>query len=155
MSSRFDFPVPTGWFCVSWSADLQVGQVQPLRYFARDLVLFRTSDGQAHVLDAHCPHLGAHLGHGGVVENDRLVCPFHAWQFDGDGRCAHVPYADKQPNNCSVGSWPVHEINGMIMVWHDLAGREPQWQMPVIAEYGDEGWTDYRTRQWVIDTCNQ
>ena len=32
------------------------------------LLLFRTEDGCASVLDAHCRHLGAHLGYGGEVE---------------------------------------------------------------------------------------
>jgi len=155
MSARFNFPIPTGWFCVSLTADLEVGDVQPLRYFARDLVLFRTSDGEAHVLDAFCPHLGAHLGHGGKLRDDKLICPFHAWEFDGSGKCTNVPYATKMPKKASVGCWPVHEVNGMIMVWHDLAGREPIWEMPTVGEYKDEGWTEYRTRRWVINTCNQ
>ena len=50
MTKRFPFPIPTGWFAVHWSADLEVGQVKPLRYFAKDLVLFRTSDGVAHIV---------------------------------------------------------------------------------------------------------
>jgi len=155
MSPRFTFPIPTGWFCVSLTADLEVGDVKPLRYFARDLVLFRTSDGKAHLLDAHCPHLGAHLGHGGVLKDDKLVCPFHAWEFDGDGKCVAVPYAKRMPKRAGVAAWHVHEVNGMIMVWHDLAGREPFWEMPVVEEYKNEAWTEYRTRRWVINTCNQ
>jgi phenylpropionate dioxygenase-like ring-hydroxylating dioxygenase large terminal subunit len=155
MSRRFDFPIPTGWFAVSWSADLEVGDVRPLRYFAKDLVLFRTSDGVAHVLDAHCPHLGAHLGHGGKVEDDKLVCPFHAWEFDGAGTCTRVPYATKMPKKGNVRAWDVKELNGLIMTWHDGAGRPPMWEMPVISEYQDDGWTAYRTRQWIVNTCNQ
>ena len=93
MSARFDFPIPTGWFCVSLSTDLEVGEVKPLKYFARDLVLFRTSDGEAHVLDAYCPHLGAHLGHGGKLVDDKIVCPFHAWEFDGQGAS---PLSDRE-----------------------------------------------------------
>lgn len=155
MTKRFDFPIPTGWFGVAFSKDLEVGQVKAVRAFAKELVMFRTSDGEAHVLDAHCPHLGAHLGHGGCMENDTLVCPFHAWKFDGSGTCVDVPYAKKIPPKGNVGSWPVHEINGKIMVWHDLTGRAPFWEMPTISEYGDPAWTEYRTREWTIKTCNQ
>ena len=36
----------------------------PLHYFGRDLVLFRTERASPAVLDAHCPHLGAHLAVG-------------------------------------------------------------------------------------------
>ena len=155
MSERFPFGLPTGWFQVGYSHELEVGQVVPLRYFASDLVMFRTSDGVAHVLDAHCPHLGAHLGHGGRLEADKLICPFHAWEFAGDGRCTSIPYAQKMPRNCDLTGWTVVEKNGCIMVWFDRNGAAPHWEVPTVEEYGDDGWTEYRTRRWVVKTCNQ
>ena len=155
MGGRFPFGIPTGWFCVGWSGELEVGQIKPLRYFAKDLILFRTSDGRAHVLDAHCPHLGAHLGHGGCLENDAVVCPFHAWKFASDGSIADIPYAKKIPKKTGLRAWSVQECNGMIMVWHDAAGRDPLWEQPVVSEIGDEGWTPIRTREWSVNTCNQ
>ena len=100
-----------GWFAVAWSEDLAPGAVRSLRYFARDLVLFRSRGGAAHVLDAHCPHLGAHLG-GGSVEGDTLVCPFHGWRWDGAGQCAGIPYAKRIPPKARTRSWPVAEHGG-------------------------------------------
>ena len=93
-SSRYPFtPYPDGWYHVAKSVDLAVGDVKPLRVLGRDLVLVRTESGQARVLEAHCPHLGAHLGFGGQIEGEDVVCPFHAWRFAaGDGRCVGVPY---------------------------------------------------------------
>ena len=152
---RFPFPIPSGWFAVAFSSELEVGEVRPVRYFGKELVLFRTSDGAARLLDAFCPHLGAHLGHGGVIKDDKLVCPFHAWEFDGTGKCAHVPYAHKMPKKADIDAWLVQEKNGMILVWHDLAGREPFFEVPDIPEFSDEGWTDIRTKQWTIKSCNQ
>jgi len=155
MSRRFPFPIPTGWFQVEFSAELKVGDVKPIRYFDRDLVLFRGEDGEARVLDAFCPHLGAHLGHGGKMSGNNVVCPFHAWEFDGAGACARIPYSEKIPKKSKLTSWPVLERNGQIMVWHDLAGGEPTWEPPVLEEYGHEGWTEYLTRSWVVKSCNQ
>ena len=41
-TSRFPFPsTPTGWFVVALSSELPPGGVSPLRYFGRELVLFR------------------------------------------------------------------------------------------------------------------
>ncbi len=152
---RFPFGIPTGWFQVGYSDELEAGQVLPLRYFAKDLVLFRTSDGEAHVLDAHCPHLGAHLGHGGALKDDRLVCPFHAWEFTGDGSCAAIPYAKKMPRNVNLKCWHTVERNGLIMCWFDRNGDPPQWELPALEEYGNEAWTEYRTRRWTVKSCNQ
>ena len=42
--------------------------------------------GRAGVLHAFCPHLGTHLGHGGTVQGNNIVCPYHSWEFDADGR---------------------------------------------------------------------
>ncbi len=155
MTQRFPFGVPTGWFQVYYSAELEVGQVVPLKYFETDLVLFRTSDGVAHVMDPFCPHLGAHLGHGGVLKDDKVVCPFHAWEFDGAGQCTRIPYSERIPKRATLKTWPVCEINGQIMVWHDAAGRDPMWEIPRVEEYYSDDWTDYRTRRWVIKSCNQ
>ena len=148
--SRFPFPrYPDGWFQVAYASELPPGGVMPLRYFGKDLVLFRpTTEGAApQVLDAYCPHMGAHLGHGGKVEGDSIKCPFHAWAFDGAGRCTAIPYAQKIPPRAAVGCWPVREVNGLIMVWYHAAGAAPTWEVPVVSEYGSDDWTPYERRR--------
>ena len=153
---RFTFPpYAIGWFQVAYSDDLKVGDVRPLRYFGRDMVLFRGEDGTPSVLDAHCPHLGAHMGHGGRVEGNSLRCPFHAWKFDTDGECVDIPYGEKTPKGVCVNKWPLVEINGLIMVWFHPDGEAPTWELPVVPEYGDDAWTSYETRRWKIKTRNQ
>ena len=37
------------------------------------------------VVHAFCPHMGAHLGMGGMVVGNLLQCPFHGWSFDASG----------------------------------------------------------------------
>ena len=76
---------PTGWFVVAWSSDVAPGDVKRLHYFGRELVCFRTEGGEVSVLDAYCQHLGGHLGVGGHVEGDEIVCPWHGWHWRGDG----------------------------------------------------------------------
>jgi phenylpropionate dioxygenase-like ring-hydroxylating dioxygenase large terminal subunit len=153
---RFDIPpFPNGWFQVAYSDELRPSEVVPLQYFGKHLVLFRGEDGQPRVLDAFCPHLGAHLGYGGRVEDNTIRCPFHAWRFDGAGRCVDVPYANKIPPLAKLDAWHVSEANGLIMVWHHLEGREPLWQLPVLPEYGNPAWTEYTKRRWKIRSHNQ
>ena len=153
---RFPFPrYPTGWFQVAWSDEVPSGQARPLRYFGKDLVIFRGESGQVSVLDAHCPHLGAHLGHNGTVKGDLLEGPFHAWKVDRDGACAEIPYATRVPPRSSVACWPVHEVNGLVMVWHDIDKRSPQWDIPVVPELASDGWTSPVRREWKLRTHNQ
>jgi nitrite reductase/ring-hydroxylating ferredoxin subunit len=153
---RFPFPrYPTGWFQIGWSEDVAVGQVVPMTRFGKELVVFRRSDGVIKVLDAYCPHMGAHLGHGGVLKDDELVCPFHAWQFNGDGACTTIPYAQKVPPRAKVDCWPVNEVNGAIMVWHDAEKRPPTWEIPDLPEFSSDKWSTAWHRVWRIRTHNQ
>lgn len=155
MSARFPFPIPNGWFQVEWSHELKAGESKPLKYFGQDLVLFRGEDGTAHLLDAFCPHLGAHLGHGGKVEGNDIVCPFHAWRFDGTGACTGIPYAKKIPKRARLKEWTIVERNGMIVAWHHSAGAAPQWEVPTFSELGSEDWSEPDHRKWTVGTCNQ
>ena len=88
-------PLPIGWYCVAEEAELAAGELRRVRSFGQELVLWRGENGEPHLWDAYCPHLGAHLGVGGKVEGDGLRCPFHAWKFDGSGRCIEIPYAKR------------------------------------------------------------
>ena len=73
---RYPFPIPNGWFVVAEASEIGPGEVRAAaRYFDRDLVLYRAADGTPRVLDAHCPHLGAHLAVGGRVEDELPPLP--------------------------------------------------------------------------------
>jgi hypothetical protein len=51
----FPCPIPTAWVAVAWSDEFRPGDVRGLRAFDRELVLFRTQDGTAHVLETPVP----------------------------------------------------------------------------------------------------
>ncbi|MFI5299273.1 MAG: Rieske 2Fe-2S domain-containing protein [Polyangiales bacterium] len=153
---RFPFPrYPRGWFQVAYSDEIAPGQSLPLKYFGKDLVIFRGESGKLTVLDAHCPHLGAHLGHGGKVVGESIVCPFHAWEFGETGACTKVPYATRIPQRASVACWPVVERNRQVMVWHDVDKAPPSWEVPEIPESNEEEWTPYWRKRWQIRSHNQ
>lgn len=151
MPSRYPFPAyPNGWFRVAYSHELARGEVRPLGYFGRDLVLFRDEAGAARVLDAHCPHLGAHLGVGGRVDGTGIRCPFHAWRWDGEGRCDDIPYAKRIPPGARIRAWPVVERNGIVWIHHDRDGAAPTYAIPEIPQLADPAWTPLEIRRWTV-----
>ncbi|HPG28359.1 MAG TPA: hypothetical protein PLW10_22195, partial [Myxococcota bacterium] len=74
---RSGLPILNGWYAVAVSEALAPGTLERLHYFGRELVAVHTpavpemrtemrTVGVEHGrLAAYCPHLGAHLGHGG------------------------------------------------------------------------------------------
>jgi phenylpropionate dioxygenase-like ring-hydroxylating dioxygenase large terminal subunit len=135
-------PVPNGWYALTGSADVPVGEPVTVIALERELVLFRDADGAVHVVDAFCPHMGAHLGGGDVVDGT-LACPYHGWRFAGDGACVEIPYNDARiPPKACVRSWEVRERNGMVLCWYHAGGAGPDYEVPEISEVDDPGFTD-------------
>ena len=154
--SRFDFGIPLGWYPVAWSPELEPGGLLARSYFGDDLVLFRTESGEAALVDAYCPHLGAHLGVGGRVEGETLRCPFHGWRFGADGRCVEVPYAKRIPPSARTRARPIREQAGLVWAWYHPKNEAPTHEPTRIPEYGAEDWTPEWTRyEWTIRTHPQ
>ncbi|SIO70318.1 3-ketosteroid 9alpha-monooxygenase subunit A [Burkholderia sp. GAS332] len=146
---------PRGWFGVLFSEELKVGQVKSLRYFDKELVAFRGENGAVAILDAFCPHLGAHLGDG-KCEGNSIVCPFHAWKFSQSGQCVDVPYAKRIPLKAQQGAlrtYHVREINQIVHLWFDVEGGGPTWEVPVDDSMNDDlNWTKWYFKRWRVRT---
>jgi len=154
--SRFDFPVPYGWFYIGESADVAAGDIRQVRRFGRDLILWRGADGAAHLQDAYCPHLGANIAVGGQVVGDTIECPFHKWTFNGDGSVATIPYASKINPYACLTTYPVQEMYGFVMGWYHPAGSAPFFELPRVPEL-DEGdaYVGPLVESHLIRTCLQ
>ena len=82
------------WWPVARCSEL--GQPQQAQLLDRKLAVFRGRDGNARVVDDRCPHRGASLSRGEVLD-DAIQCPYHGWQWDGaSGRCINVPSLSDQ-----------------------------------------------------------
>lgn len=155
---HLDIPFPYGWFPACLSSELEAGAVKPLRYFATDLVLWRGEDGTARMLEAHCKHLGAHMGYGGRVSGNNLECPFHAWRYDGEGVVREIPYAERIPARLTrpcERQWPVAEANRIIWFWYHPYGAAPEWEVEHFPETSDPDWTDYEIHEWTVHVALQ
>jgi phenylpropionate dioxygenase-like ring-hydroxylating dioxygenase large terminal subunit len=118
---------------------------QPLkkRMLGQDFVLFRDSAGNAHCLSNTCTHRGGSLGDG-KVKGDCIECPYHGWQFDGEGNCQRIPSLGidaKIPGRTRIDTYPVVERYGLVFCF---LGDLPESERPPIMdlpEWGKDGWT--------------
>ncbi|TFG98625.1 MAG: Rieske (2Fe-2S) protein [Myxococcales bacterium] len=148
--------LPSSWYVVAWADEIVPGVVTRLHTLEQEMVAFRAADGSVAVLDAYCPHLGAHLGMGGRVEKGTLRCPFHGWRFDGSGSCVEIPYASRIPPRARVARQISVEKNGLVLVWFDEAGRPPFFEVPELPEWEDERYSRRWIRyEWILNTHPQ
>ncbi|TAJ53323.1 MAG: FeS-binding protein [Nevskiaceae bacterium] len=157
---RAPFPVPVGWYFIDYSENLKPGELRNIFVFGQEWVLFRSESGKPGVTDPYCPHLGAHMGHGGKVCGEHLRCPFHHWEYDTEGNCKVIPYAKVMPPITKKGpilrALPTIEKYGMIWSWYHPACEAPSFELPYVPEIEDAtGYTGHRRGSWSANTCIQ
>jgi nitrite reductase/ring-hydroxylating ferredoxin subunit len=121
-----------GWYRVLSSHSLARGAVLTGRLAGRDVVVFRTRRGTVGAVPPFCPHLGAHLGHGGTVEDEHLRCPFHGFRYALDGSCSVPESYRAAPARCQLTPYPVRELLGQIFVFDAEPGRAPDFELPAL-----------------------
>lgn len=107
---------PNGWYSLMNSDDLNPSEVKYIDYCGREIVLFRGENKLVYALDAYCAHMGANLGHGGIVKNSSCIqCPFHGWIFDGEtGSC--VQSFEKTKAKKNVNQFEYHDVKDQIKI---------------------------------------
>lgn len=143
------FTFPRGWFAVARIADVGNTPI-PIRAFAQDYVLYRGKSGKLVLLDAYCPHMGSHLASGQIaamarqgaqIKGDTIACPLHGWRFGPDGVCTEIAYSPlANPGGISIKSHIVREYAGLVMMWHDEEGLEPNFEPAPLPEWTDPGY---------------
>ena len=133
-----------GWYVIGNSGSVNY-KPRMMQVFGTKLVVYRgKEDGEVHILDAYCPHMGGDLS-GGEVCGNSVVCPFHKWSWGADGVCDDIPYASKIPEKAVIKSWPTLEKNGLVFVWQDPEGGEPipEQEPKKMEDWYSDGWTDW------------
>jgi len=126
---------PDGWYGALTSQKLRRGRAVSFRALGRDLVAWRGMDGVAHVIDRYCPHQGAALDKG-RVQGDRIVCPFHAWEFGSGGHCVGRPDFYKTAISARVGAYATVERDGVVWFHSDpTTAQGDEALFPAVASY--------------------
>lgn len=145
-----------GWHCLGSAAEFKDGQPHGIDAFGTRLVAFQGEDGQIHLLDAWCPHMGGDLSKG-TVHGDTVACPFHGWRYGADGKATEIPYCKRVPPKAKVRQWHTLEENQLLFVWHDPEGNPPDPEQPIphLKACFSDNWSEMVVTSWVINTNNR
>lgn len=129
------------WYPIGLSNEISAEEPFRAQVFGLPFVAFRDEQGDAHVLSDTCVHRGSSLA-AGWVKNGRAICPYHGWEYDGDGRCARVPSLGdvKPPARAKVDSYPVQEKYGIVFAFLGDLPEEERPPLYDVEEYGQDGW---------------
>jgi phenylpropionate dioxygenase-like ring-hydroxylating dioxygenase large terminal subunit len=91
------------------------GEVRPVDIEDEEYVLWRGTDGRLRSAPRRCPHLDHDLAEGHVAGNE-LVCPGHAWAFDGAGNAYKRNEFGRVDPKGSVATLEIREEGGTVVL---------------------------------------
>src|SRR5262245_39382559 len=104
------------WHVVAFSTDIPEGNVRSSTLLGEELVLWRCQ-GAIQAWEDLCIHRGARLS-AGWIDSDQLVCGYHGWRYNGEGRCVRIPAHPRLtvPAEACVRTFRVQERYGFVWV---------------------------------------
>jgi nitrite reductase/ring-hydroxylating ferredoxin subunit len=130
------------WYPVALCAEVDGAGVIGRDFLGTRVVVYREGGGESVVQEAFCPHLGADLSLGTIVDGN-LRCPFHHWCFNAEGRCVSIPTGDRIPPGARIATYPSAQAWGIIWAFN---GAEPAFGLPRIPDVEE---AELEMRVWV------
>ncbi len=138
------------WYPIVRSEDLVPGKPEKVKVLGLDFVAFRDGKGKACVISDTCCHRGGSLGGAWSSLKDAprvvdgcVVCPYHGWEFNGEGECVNIPsigYGTKTPSRAKIDGYPVEEKYGIVFAFLGDLPEEERPPLLEVEEYGQPGW---------------
>lgn len=131
----------SGWVVACKEEDVKEKPLQVIILGER-AVLYRNEQG-IHAFKDLCIHRGAALSLG-CVKDGNLVCPYHGWHYDSEGKCTKIPQLPEGQNITSKAK--IFKFGCKVaygFVWVNLNNNNPDFfQYP---EYND---SNFRNVLW-------
>eukprot|EP00882_Tetradesmus_deserticola_P029936 GHRQ01033572.1.p1 GENE.GHRQ01033572.1~~GHRQ01033572.1.p1 ORF type:complete len:304 (+),score=124.47 GHRQ01033572.1:348-1259(+) len=140
------------WYPVAIVSQLHEARPTATQLLGMDMVIWRDGNGSWVVFEDRCPHRLAPLSEGRLEPaTGHLMCSYHGWQFDSQGKCTSIPQigepaahaaACSSKRTCAI-AYPCQVAQGLLWVWPDAGSPELAAASPpaLSSQYGAEGWT--------------
>ena len=77
----------------------QPGEYRTLDYLGESVIVIRGQDGEVRAFTNVCRHRAMRLVQGPAGCARKIVCPYHAWTYEPDGRLSGVPHKAEYPSS--------------------------------------------------------
>ncbi|MBB6255398.1 aromatic ring-hydroxylating dioxygenase subunit alpha [Nitrospirillum iridis] len=106
----------------------------------KPVVFYRTTVGAAVAMHGICPHRYFPLAQG-KLQGDSIVCGYHGFVFDADGKCSEIPSQGTGAGFCQP-TYPLEERGPLCWIWMGDKDRCDTALLPPHEDFGIgvEGW---------------
>ena len=107
---------PQTWYAVAIARALKPKQILSGQLGGLHYVVYRSESGSLKAADAFCPHMGAHLKGGSVVQ-EAIACGLHGCHIIPQSQDAAAPVTQAVQQGCCLATRAWHVIERFGLVW--------------------------------------
>ena len=126
------------WYVVELERNLKPGQIKSVRFWKKNIAIYRDNDGDLHAVEDRCAHRQLPIS-AGYVDGKNIVCTYHGWKYNGCGKCVEMSHElgkgrTKMPK-INIRSYPLKAQWGLIWLFPgdpELADSVPLPKIPQL-----------------------
>ena len=126
------------WHPVAFSEEIEEDKPLATTLLDERIVVCRLG-GQPRAFYDLCIHRGTPLSLG-WIENDEIVCAYHGWSYNAEGKCTRIPSVPENhpiPRKACLTPYRCEEKHGI--VWVCMSGN-PRTPIADYPEYHEDGY---------------
>lgn len=140
----YPFTTQTGivrnrWYISAFSSEISRDPIERT-LLGKPVALYRKENGEPVAMYGLCPHRYYPLALG-KLRGDAIVCGYHGFVFDADGKCIEVPSQGTGAGFCQP-TWPIVERGPLCWIWMGDRDRCDPALIPPYEDFGldQPGW---------------
>ena len=130
--------IKNAWYVAGWAQEFDYS-LQSITILEKNIVIYRSKDGEIVALEDRCPHKLLPLSKGQLVEN-HIVCGYHGLTFGNDGHCIRVPGQSNIPPSAKVHAYPTHERHDIVWIWMGDIEKADISRIFDLPQFKDPNW---------------
>lgn len=108
--------IRNAWYIAAWASEIADDALLSRTLLGTPVIMYRTRDGEAVVMEDRCCHRHAPLSKGRLEGSD-IRCMYHGLKFAPSGQCIEIPGETKVPPQMKVPTYPIVEKDKLLWIW--------------------------------------
>lgn len=127
------------WYIACLLDELNKKNIVSKKICNENILIFKNNKNQIAVIEDRCCHRNVQLSLG-YIHGENIKCGYHGWEYNGDGKCVHIPSLDlnsRIPNSACLKKYYFTIKYKCVWVWLGDSNLANEKDIPPLKEFDE------------------